>query len=183
MGPVLWPVLLIGLVAIVAYTHILARYAIGEAFAGLGLGALPVIGTSLALDGHAGAVTYAAAVPAFFMTFNLLLLNEFPDAKADREGGRRHIVIVLGRVKAAKVYAAAVLAVPAWILAAVIVGWLPLPCLLAVLPTALCKPGLAWAFSTPEEPVPLKALGGNVLWNLATNLALAAALLLAIALR
>ena len=50
------------------------------------------------------------------MTFNLLLLNEFPDEKADRKGGRRHLVILLGRKGAAVVYAAAALATPLSIL-------------------------------------------------------------------
>ena len=176
VSPMLWPVLVVGLLAVVAYSHLLTRYGVGEFFAGLGLGALPIIGTSLVQDGYAGATTYWAAVPAFFMTFNLLLLNEFPDETADREGGRRHLVILLGRTKAAWVYMAAVAAVPVAIVLAVILGALPVIALIAVLPTLLCKPSLEWAFQDPEAEVPIPALGGNVVWNLATNLTLAATL-------
>ena len=57
-----------------------------------------------------GPAALAASLPAFFMTFNFLLLNEFPDEAADREGGRRHLIILFGRTAAARTYAAAALA-------------------------------------------------------------------------
>ena len=44
------------------------------------------------------------------LTALLLFLNEFPDAEADRRGGRRHLVILLGRRKSAVVYFGAVIA-------------------------------------------------------------------------
>jgi 1,4-dihydroxy-2-naphthoate octaprenyltransferase len=73
------PILVIGAIAVFAYTDFLARSYVGEVFAGLGLGALPVIGTTLVQTGNYEPVAIAASIPAFFMTFNLLLLNEFPD--------------------------------------------------------------------------------------------------------
>jgi len=42
---------------------------------------------------------------------------------------------------------------------------------------------LRWAFTRPEDPVPIPALGANVPWNLATNTVLAAALVTATLLR
>ncbi|MCX6926076.1 MAG: AI-2E family transporter, partial [Verrucomicrobia bacterium] len=41
------PVMLLGAVAVLTYTDVLARVGVGEVFAGLGLGALPVVGTAL----------------------------------------------------------------------------------------------------------------------------------------
>jgi hypothetical protein len=38
---------------------------------------------------------------------------------------------------------------------------------------------MRWALGEPERPVPLLALRANVLWNLSTNLTLAAVLALA----
>jgi 1,4-dihydroxy-2-naphthoate octaprenyltransferase len=171
----LW-ILLVGLAAIMLYTDFLARLGVGEVFAGLGLGALPVLGTSFVQDTVIGGASVAASVPAFFMTFNLLLLNEFPDAEADRSGGRRHLVILFGRPAAAKVYVLAVVAVPVSIAVAVVAGYLPWPALVACLPTLLCVPGLRWAVSAPEGPVPIPAQGGNVIWNLVTNAVLAVVL-------
>ena len=71
------------------------------------------------------------------------------------------------------------LATPASIVVAVILKVLPVPCLVAALPSLLLVKPLQWAFTDPSEPVPIPAMGANVIWNLATNLLLAATLLLA----
>ncbi len=180
VGWVLLPVMIVGAVCVLAYTDVLARIGVGEIAAGLGLGGLPVIGTALVQDGTLGPAAVAAAVPATLMTFNLLLLNEFPDEEADRAGGRRNLVLLLGRRGAAHTYAGAALLTPVAIVAAVIMGVLPEYALAAVLPSALLKEPLRWAFTDPLSPVPIPALGANVGWNLATNLFLAGSLALAI---
>lgn len=173
VGPVMVPILVLGALSVVAYTDVLARSGLGELFAGLGLGALPVLGAALVQAGSLPAGAVVAAVPAFCMTFNLLLLNEFPDEAADRAGGRKNLVLLLGRAKAAWVYALIALAAPATILVGVVTEILPWPCLAAMLPSLLLVKPLEWALRRPEEPVPLAALGANVVWNLATNATLA----------
>lgn len=173
------PFLLVGAFFVTGYTDALARIGIGEIAAGLGLGGLAVSGTVFVQEGSLGAVGVAASVPAFLMTFNLLLLNEFPDEAADREGGRRNLVLMLGRPGAARVYALAGLLVPVWIVVAAILGMLPAWALLGAPPSLLLVPPLRWAFSRPEEAVPLPALGANVNWNLATNTLLGTGLFLA----
>ncbi len=169
----LLPVLALGAVAILFYTDVFARAGVGELFAGLGLGALPVWGAALVQGGTPGPGAVAAAVPAFFMTFNLLLLNEFPDEQADRTGGRRNLVVLFGRNGAAAIYVAAALATPAAIGVAVAVRALPPAALLAVVPSLLLVAPLRWALRRPRQPVPVPALAANVAWNLATNAMLA----------
>ena len=176
VGWKLLPILVLGGVAVLSYTDFLARRYLGELFAGLGLGALPVLGTALVQEGELAPAAAAAAVPAFLMTFNLLLLNEFPDEEADRRGGRRNLLALAGRRAAGRIYAAAGLLVPAAIAAAVAAGALPRLCLLALLPSVLLVPALRWAFVRPEAEVPAPALGANVVWNLATLAVLAASL-------
>jgi len=176
VGASVVPLFVIGALLVLFYTDLFARLAVGEIAAGLGLGALPVVGTALVQQGSVGAAAVAASVPAFLMTFNLLLLNEFPDIDADRFGGRRNLVLVLGRRPGALVYALAALAVPVWIAGSVIAGALPPLALLGVLPSLLLRRPLAWAFRHSAEPVPVPALGDNVAWNLGTNTLLAVAL-------
>ena len=89
IGPAFLPFLLFGAVFVLGYTDALARMGIGEVAAGLGLGGMAVAGVAMVQEGFLGEVALAASVPAFLMTFNLLLLNEFPDEAADREGGRK----------------------------------------------------------------------------------------------
>jgi 1,4-dihydroxy-2-naphthoate octaprenyltransferase len=173
VGWVLVPIMVLGAVFVLGYTDLLARSGVGEIAAGLGLGGLPVIGTALVQDGTIGPAAVAAAVPATLMTFNLLLLNEFPDEQADRAGGRRNVVIMLGRPGAAAVYSAAALMTPSAIVATVIVDVLPVLSLAAVLPSLLLVKSLKWACVQPNGPVPIPALGANVVWILTTNLMLA----------
>jgi 1,4-dihydroxy-2-naphthoate octaprenyltransferase len=173
----------LGAAAVLLYSEVFARAGLGELFAGLGLGALPVWGAAWVQGREPGAAALWAGVPAFFMTFDLLLLNEFPDEEADRGGGRRNLVILCGRRLAAALYAVAALAAPASIVAAVALGTLPRLALVAVVPSLLLAKPLAWAVTRPPEPVPVPALGANVVWNLTTNAVLALSLLAATALR
>jgi 1,4-dihydroxy-2-naphthoate polyprenyltransferase len=183
VGSILLPILILGALCVLAYTEGLARTGLGEIAAGLGLGALPVIGGVIVQEGRLGPAALAAAIPAFFMTFNLLLLNEFPDEQADRPGGRRNLVLLLGRPAAARVYAAAALATPLSIVVAVVAGALPPSALIGTLPSLLLVKPLAWGLRRASDPVPVPALGANVAWNLGTNTLLALGVAAAVWLR
>jgi len=183
IGSALIPIMVLGAVCVLAYTDALARIGIGEIAAGFGLGAGPVIGTALVQEGSWSRAAIAASVPAFFMTFNLLLLNEFPDQEPDRRGGRKNLVLLLGRRHAALVYAAAAIATPIFIAGCVAIDWLPTPALIGVVPSLLLVKPLQWAIGDTDQPVPIPAMGANVAWNLATNSLLAVGLVIAILMR
>jgi len=173
------PGLAAGAVCVLGYSDLFTRNGLGEIAAGFGLGGLAVWGTAFVQCGTAGRTALAAAVPAFLMTFDLLLLNEFPDERADREGGRRNLVLLLGRRRAAGVWAVAALVVPLSVAGSVAAGWLPPLALLAALPSLALAVPLRWALGRPDENVPIPALAANVAWNLLTNSVLAATLFLA----
>lgn len=182
IGQPLVPLVLAGLVLVLGYTPWFTRLGIGELAAGLGLGYLPVLGTAVVQTGDAATAAVATAIPAFFMTFNLLLLNEFPDEIADRAGGRRNLVLMFGRAGAAKIYTAAVAFTVLSIIVAVARGVMPVWCLLGILPAWYARDAVKWAVRTPESAVPMGALAGNVFWNLLTNLMLAIGFVLAMVL-
>ena len=179
IGPAFLPFLLFGAVFVLGYTDALARVGVGELAAGLGLGGLAVAGVAIVQEGLLGEVAITASIPAFLMTFNLLLLNEFPDEAADREGGRRNLVLLLGRRAAALVYALAALLVPVWIVGNVVTGIFPMWALAGALPSILLVKPLQWVFGDTSADVPIPALGANVVWNLATNTLLGVGLLVA----
>jgi len=183
IGSALIPLMVLGATCVLAYTDALARMGVGEFAAGFGLGAGPVLGTALVQDGSWSRAAAAASVPAFFMTFNLLLLNEFPDEAADRKGGRRNLVTLLGRRPAALIYAAAAILTPVSIAGAVMADWLPPLALIGCLPSLMLVKPLQWAVGDTEQPVPVPALGANVAWNLLTNTLLAVGLVAAVVVR
>jgi 1,4-dihydroxy-2-naphthoate octaprenyltransferase len=176
LGPLFALLMAVGAAAVLFYSDVFARAGVGELMAGLGLGALPVWGSAWVQGPPPGPAALWAGVPAFFMTFDLLLLNEFPDEEADRAGGRQNLVLMLGRKGAALVYAGAAVLAPLAVVVAVALKVFPLVALVAVVPSLLLAKPLAWAFGDTREPVPIPAMSANVAWNLATNSALALAL-------
>jgi 1,4-dihydroxy-2-naphthoate octaprenyltransferase len=178
VGLQLLPIFIVGAIAVLVYTKLLARSYLGEIFAGLGLGCMPILGTVMVQTGSIDAVAVAASIPAFFMTFNLLLLNEFPDVGPDSRGGRRNLILLFDTKIAAAIYFAAALMVPASLVAAVLLDYLPVWSLLAIAPCLLLITPLRWALAGPDKPIPHSALGANVIWILSTNTVLAGAMLL-----
>ncbi len=171
-GTILLPIFLAGAVCVMTYTHWLLRTGLGEIFAGLGLGALPILGGSLVLSGEIPNAAIACAVLAFFMTFNLLLLAEFPDAVADRTGGRKHIVILFGPRTSGHIYIFAGLGVPFSLGVSILIDALPILTILAAIPTFLLLPAFRTLLKPINHEIPIPALAGNVFWNLSTHVIL-----------
>lgn len=168
----LWllPLLLLGGFAVYFYTDFLARYALGEVFAGLGLGALPVLGASFVQTEHYSIQAIAGAIPAGILTFNLLLINEFPDLEADTWGGRKNLLIVLGALTGGRIYTGLLVFMYIWIAGAALAGVVPVYCLAAVATAAIAWKPMKWAWTggaNKDGTVP--ALASNVLTNLATQ--------------
>jgi 1,4-dihydroxy-2-naphthoate octaprenyltransferase len=168
--------ILAGGIATVFYTSHLARWMIGELAAGACLGTFVVLGTYYAQAGTLTAPVVWLAIPPGILTALLLLLNEFPDVEADRSGGRRHLVIILGRPRAAVVYTIALAVAYLILIVGVIAAWFPTTVLLALatLPLA-CKAALTALRHGEifEKMVP--ALGANVGVVLGTDLLIAVA--------
>ena len=102
-----WPLLVIGLIgvaSVVLYTPVLTRIGLGELFAGLGLGTLPIIGMYYLLAGTISTAAWVSSIAAGLLTYNLLLINEFPDTAADTAGGRHHMLVLLGKKRGAWLY-------------------------------------------------------------------------------
>ena len=71
---------------------------------GLGFGISMVLGTHYALSGSINTSAIIASLIPFFLVNNLLLLNQLPDADADKKAGRENIVILIGKRRAVLVY-------------------------------------------------------------------------------
>ncbi len=177
-----WPVLLlmgIGGITAVTYTNFLARWTLGELASGIALGSLVVLGAFFVQTGSFSTAVIWASVPAGILTFLLLLLNEFPDAEADRAGGRRHLVIVLGKPRAAALYCILLLGVYLSILAGVFLGGMPRWTLIGLLTFPLAaRTALLTLRHHDDTPRLIPAQGMNVMVVLATDFLLAAGFVL-----
>lgn len=158
-----WPGLL-GIVLVAAYTPLLTRSALACLLApGLGFGPVMVLGTVLALGAPLTSTAWWAAVPPLLLVSELLLVNQFPDLDADRQHGRRHLVITAGRRTSALWAAALLLGSYLSIGAGVAWGTLPLLALLGLLPlpaAVVIAVGLRRRAEDADRLPPL--LGANV---------------------
>ncbi len=172
-----WPILAFmacGALAIRFYTSHLARWGIGELASGLTLGSLVVVGGHYALTSFMTADILYVSIPPGILTALLLFLNEFPDAEADRRGGRRHLVILLGTKRSAVLYAAAVLLVFALIALGPFVLNIPWATLIALAASPLGAAAAVLALRHHSDPPRLvKAQGLNVALVLVTDVLLA----------
>ncbi|MDT0497841.1 prenyltransferase [Algiphilus sp. W345] len=133
-GWALLPLGLVGALVVVAYTPLITRQPLLCLLApGLGFGPVMVGGSAFVLSGHYSWVGAVAALPPLLLVSELLLINQFPDVEADRQVGRRHLPIVLGRRRAAVLFGALLIATYLTIIGGVLASILPLPALLALL--------------------------------------------------
>lgn len=173
-GRQLLPLIILGGLIIYFYTSYLTKWLIGELWAGLGLGVLPVLGTYFIQTGSYSLEAFVASLVPGFLTANLLLLNEFPDVEADKNGGRYHLLIALGRRKASRLYAGLMVMTYVCVIAGVISELMPSLCLIALasIPFALKAISITFKYyDNLHELIP--ALRMNVITVLGTNALLA----------
>jgi len=179
----------IGTVSIVGYTDVLAKYLMGELFAGISLGSLVVIGTFVALTGSYSVSmlnlipieVWLLSIPPGILTALLLFLNEFPDLEADKQGGRNHLLIRFGRNIGAYIYTAGALITYIIIILLPLVGISSYWIYIALLPLPLVFVNIRTTLKYNSDIAKLiPALGGNVIAILVTDLLLAGSLVLAV---
>lgn len=134
-GVALLPLGLAGLLLVLVYTPLVTRRPLLCLFApGIGFGPLMVMGTAFAITGSYSWVAVAASLPPLFLVSGLLLINQFPDIDADRQVGRKHFPIILGRKRSAILFGVLVVAAYGTVAIGVGIGILRPLVLLALLP-------------------------------------------------
>jgi 1,4-dihydroxy-2-naphthoate octaprenyltransferase len=143
---------------------------------GPGFGPLMVVGTQLAIAPvHHASTRVASQVPMALLS-GLLLLNQLPDVEADRAVGRRHLPMLLGRARAARVFAALVVGAQAVVPLAVAAAALPRTSLLTLATLPLAFAVARCALRNAQDIGALLPMGRNVALTLLTPLVLALAL-------
>lgn len=170
----LLPLGLLGMVIIVTYTKWINKNPLLCLITpGIGFGHLMVMGTNFVLTGHYSWTSFIISMVPFFLVCNLLLLNQFPDIDADREFGRKHLPITVGRKTCVNIYGSF------WLLAffSIIAGWvlnlLPLQSLISlicIIPAFHIFLGVKKNFNFIPDLIPF--MGKNVALILLTHILL-----------
>ncbi|MCE5223878.1 prenyltransferase [bacterium] len=116
----LLPLILVAAFFIVAYSPKLLKIPFAEWSAGIGLGALPIIGCYFVQTGTYSWSALLVSIPSTILVHHLLLLNEIPDEKADRVGNRKTFPILFGKLATMNYYLILVLLMYLYIVACVI---------------------------------------------------------------
>lgn len=178
---------IIGAFSVLFYTNFLAKYVLGELFAGLALGTLVVLGTYLAMEGMPGMPAAGLfpreviwiSIPPGILTSLLLLINQFPDHEADKKGGRKHLVIRCGLKRASYIYTAGMFATFGIIVLAPIIGISSFWIYIALLPMPLgVKASMTAIRHGDDFGKMIPALGSNVMTVLLTDLLLAVSVII-----
>jgi 1,4-dihydroxy-2-naphthoate octaprenyltransferase len=87
----------------------LAYRGLGEVAVAVAYGPVIACGTYLVQRHAVSAEVILASLPLGLLITSFLWINEFPDARADAEAGKRTLVVRLGRARAARVFMAVVI--------------------------------------------------------------------------
>lgn len=168
-----WPLLPLLLVAaffILVYSPFILKGPWPEWVAGAGLGALPVLGMYFVQMGAYTFPAVIASIPSALLVHNLLLLNEFPDAEADRQANRRTLPIAIGKDKTAIFYAVVALAVYVWVIGWVAARVMPIWTLLALLTLPFTIKAINGARHHDDPSRLMPGMASNVMAVLLTQL-------------
>jgi len=179
-GWLLFPLLLVAGFSAYFYNVYLSKWFLGEFFAGLNFGPILVLGSYYVQTGRYSWEAFVASLAPGILTANLLFLNEFPDREADQKGGRRHLVITMGKENARFLFVALLIACYLCIVLGVLTKMMP-PTALIALGTAVfgwkAAKGAMRYYGDTRQLIP--ALGMNVITILGTQALLAIGYVLA----
>lgn len=170
------PLLVTAVLCLVLYTPVILKTHWPEWSPGLGLGILPILGFYFVQKGEYDWVVLIASVPSGILVHNLLLLNEFPDVEADRQGGRKTTPVVFGMEVAGKFFRIATISVYIWIVGCVAATFLtgsvvmPVYCLLALFTLPLAIKAMQGSREYKDRSKLVPALRNNVMFILLTQL-------------
>lgn len=179
LGIQIMPIGIAGVILIIGYTQWLNRFPFLCLVApGSGFGLLMVIGTHVALTGEFSRLSWLVSLVPFFLVNNLLLLNQYPDIKADAGVGRNTFPIAFGLNKSNLLYALFTMATYSLILFFIVKGYVPKLSIIALTPMLLSLFALFGAvkFSSKIGNAP-QYMAANVAATILTPLLLGASII------
>ncbi len=173
-GLMLLPIGLFGIFIIIAYTKWITKSPIFCLIApGLAFGHLMVMGTSFVLTGAYSWTAFLISMVPFFLVSNLLLLNQFPDIDADRDIGRKHLPITIGKEACVLIYGLFLLFTYFSIITGSVLGLLPTESLISLICLILAI-YIFWGVKKNSDSIEklIPFMGMNVVLILTTHILL-----------
>ena len=150
----------IGVIAGAGYTMPPLKWAyrgVGEFFIGISYGPLIVLGSYYLIARSITIESIIASLPVGFLITAVILINEFPDYPADKEAGKRNLIVRLGRERGVVLYSLTVIFAYVTVILGVLLNTMPLETLLTLitLPIAIKSIKIAKSnYGKPKELIP-----------------------------
>ncbi|TXH76669.1 MAG: prenyltransferase [Thiothrix sp.] len=109
----------------------------GEPAVAISIGVLAPLGAWYVQTNEFAGYPSFIGLPLGLLALNILLINQFPDAKADAASGKHHWVVRVGAQTAAWLYLVNVLLAGLMLMLLIRFGWLPYSALVSALPLVL----------------------------------------------
>ena len=132
----------------------------GELFIGLNFGTFSVLGTYFVQTGQLGWAPVLTSIPIGFLIAAVVYINQYPDYEADKEVGKNHWVVRLGKKNAIAGYLFMVFGSYIATFALILAGYLPIWALLVLITLPLsigATRTLFKHFDKIEELIPANA--------------------------
>jgi 1,4-dihydroxy-2-naphthoate octaprenyltransferase len=172
-----WLLLLLGIIgALCGFFYVgLASKGLGEAAIGINFGPLSVIGAYYVQTAKITLVPLIASIPVGLLITAVIWINQFPDYVADKEVGKDHLVVRLGRsLSAVRVYHGLILGTYLAITLGIVFSFLPLFCLISFITLPLFAiPGMKIAYKNYlDTPKLIPAQAMTIMTHLFTGILL-----------
>ena len=148
---------------------------LGEIAVAIGFGPIMLLGAYVVQTGRVASEPFVASLPVAILIALILYVNEIPDRGSDASAGKRTLVVRLAPSTVTRIYLVAAVLAFALIVAAVAVGIMPWPTLIALagLPLAMrVHAGIQRHYNSPYTL--MAVMGANVKLHLYVGLLLLA---------
>jgi 1,4-dihydroxy-2-naphthoate octaprenyltransferase len=164
-------------VAIYFYSTSIVNSGLGELFVGI-KGAMIVLGTSFVQTALIDPAAVFVGVIVGLLSATVLFINSFPDHDADKSKGRRTLVILLGKSRAATAFPLFIIAAYALIVAGIFFGYTKIYSLASLASLPLAIKAIA-AVRRDHESIPsmVPVMSSTVTYSRVTGFVLAASFL------
>lgn len=164
-------------VAIYFYSTSIVNSGLGELFVGI-KGAMIVLGTFFVQTALIDPAAVFVGVIVGLLSATVLFINSFPDHDADKSKGRRTLVILLGKSRAASAFPVFVIAAYVLIVAGIFLGYTKIYSLASLVSLPLAIKAIA-AVRKDHDSIPsmVPAMSSTVMYSRVTGFVLAASLL------
>jgi 1,4-dihydroxy-2-naphthoate polyprenyltransferase len=112
--------------------------ALGELITVIGCGPLIVYGSYYVIAQTHAIEPLIASIPIGILVGLILYINEFPDYDADKKTGKNTLVVILGKLKAIKIFYVFLIFNYIWVLLGIIFKFMPIHTIIVILTLPMC---------------------------------------------